>query len=231
MKGLVLFLSYATKAPTKPPQSLEPPLPVKPPLPVEEFFTHDVDGKETQLWTDLQKEIKTLTDALDGSIKNQGIWASFKRRNWRMPITAIGYQYLFELPRLSKIIVIASKDSCQGKGSGSARQFGFFKDRVEALCKAAEVELPEVKCLQPEGIDFEDCDAISRAVQEAKEYFREQKIGDYLVDITSGTALCSSTGAALTLDESEAFQYVSTNDYSVRKFDLEYEPRKETIHH
>lgn len=209
VEGLAVFLSFLLNGPPG------------------QFFTHE-NEEETELWKGLKAEIKKLTDG--GSIKDKALWTSFGKKNWRMPISAIGHQFLCDQPRLRKVIVIASKDSSQGKGSGSARQFEFFRETVRELCNAAGVAPPEVVCLKPEGIDFEDCDAISAAVQQAKDQFAAEKIVDYLVDITGGTSLCSATAAVLTLDADEAFQYVSTNDFSIKEFDLEYEPRRQPMH-
>ena len=70
-----------------------------------------------------------------------------------------------------------------------------------------------------------DTNALSEAIHLAKQHLAPGAAKGYvLVDITSGQATCSGVAAALSVYRQEWFQYVSTEDYTVRLYDLRLEP-------
>lgn len=201
VKCLILFLSLAKSgAPPRPPQEKQG------------------DPHSTQ-WQDMQTEISAMGTRLDDSES----WKAFGGHNWRMPISAIGHQFLNGNRSLQKVLVIASKES--------VRQFDFFRQTVDRLCAPLALQRSlVVELVERDGIDISDCQEISRTVDKAKRQAVEERLAPFLVDVTGGNALCSLVGAALTMDEDEAFQYVSTIDSLVRSYDIVYRPRHEAVH-
>lgn len=77
------------------------------------------------------------------------------------------------------------------------------------------------------GVHYEDAEGLAGILQAAFHHLvveKKFKPADILIDITSGTALCSAIGAAVSLDENQRFQYVSTITGKVIPYDVEYVP-------
>ena len=203
--GIILFLSYWWK-PSKE-------------QPVAYLKSENGELTETAEW-------KAITRRLlpeNGSIRESDDWEWLKKESWWMPVVAIDYQ--LKLGKLRKLIVIGSANSMSpGDGSfnGSAAQFGVFRKLIATLYGDAF----KIEILDEAGIDFEDCDQISKAVQRARHRLRTEDITDYVIDVTGGTKITTVIGAALTLQVGQQFQYVSTNSpnsLGVKAFDLRYE--------
>lgn len=200
-EGLILFLSYFSPG-------------------NGQNFSHIVDAmkepQETPEWKTTADKLRRVKD--DGSDPESWDW--FKGQNWQMPVAAIRHHV--QKGKLRKVRLICSAGSPQN--SGSAAQFDIFSQIVANLIGPGV----SVEKLDGNGIDFEDCAAISKAIQIARDRFRKEGI-DYLIDVTGGQKTTTAIGAALTLEMGEQFQYVSTHSYEVKAYDVLYHPREQVI--
>jgi hypothetical protein len=110
---------------------------------------------------------------------------------------------------------------------GTSRAAGHFRETVELLAKRIGADLDVIARVSPEyekGVPFENAAELVAILQEAFRYAARKGIrrSDVLVDITSGNALCSAVGAAVSMDENQRFQYVSTVTGEVIPYDVEY---------
>jgi len=124
--------------------------------------------------------------------------------SWRMPYEAVKYH----LPKLKKIVVITSEKS--------SAQFPLFKKLFKRLFrKDLEVEEVKLGSFEDVGKVFRELDSIYRRLGE-----QGIKEKDVIVDVTGGQKPNSIAGALMTLYYDRDFQYVSTNDYKVKSYDV-----------
>ncbi len=129
-------------------------------------------------------------------------------RPWRMPLEAIKYH----LSRLEKLAIITS--------SKSHPQVDAFKFLIEKVFgnQAEKITIKE-KHLKT----FENANELFTLLDEIFQELEKEgiKSKDVIVDVTSGQKINSIVGAFMTLlyDDRE-FQYISTNDYKVKSYDV-----------
>ena len=164
----------------------------------------------------------------------------FKGNSWQQPLRAIRAQaQISSKDELQYVYVLSSADRPDSEKdlderpnaspSGTFRYFEDFQHTVgtlAALC-AANLEVYHAASLGTRwqaGIDFENA---SELVEALSAVFRDLRMRgvrdpDILVDITGGNSLCSAIGAAVALEDTRRFQYVSQHSGQVRPYDLEY---------
>jgi len=126
-------------------------------------------------------------------------------KSWRMPAEAVKYH----LPKLEAITVITSEKS--------SPHFPTFTRLLRALF-GERLRVEEVKVSS-----FEDFKEVEEALERAYSRLKEAGYGEreVILDITGGQKIVSIVGALLSLYGRREFQYVSTNDYSVKSYDVE----------
>jgi len=128
--------------------------------------------------------------------------SSFK--SWKMPLKAID----FHVPKLEKLIVITSPES--------STYFPEFRHLVEAVF-GEDIDITERKSSSFEDVR-ESFEIIKGIYEELSGRYKDR---DIIVDITGGQKPVSIAGALITSHYPERkFQYVSTNDYSVKTYDV-----------
>jgi hypothetical protein len=145
----------------------------------------------------------------------------FERCSWRMPLEALAYHQ----GRLRQVLVLVSAD--EPAGAGSVGQFALFRALALSLFPASDLRVEPVSVCDPcygDGVDFEDMQALSAAVDDAYEYLLGLGLRDSeaLIDVTGGQKPTAIAGAAVALAEGRCLQYVSTRDYRVRVYDVTY---------
>ncbi|HPX60857.1 MAG TPA: hypothetical protein PLN25_03690 [Deltaproteobacteria bacterium] len=135
--------------------------------------------------------------------------------NWKMPWLAVKHHDA----RLEKLYLLTS----QGE-NGSHDCYKSFERIISALLP--NVALEEAT---PLGINFEDVDTVYKVLDELYEKLDQtENLGpeDVILDITGGQKPNSIAGAMATLAEGRRFQYVSTVDERVRRYDLALESNR-----
>lgn len=152
---------------------------------------------------------------------------------WAMTIRAVGHH----ISRVDQVIVLGSADRTSTNGKalpGTHKKFNLFAEIVSKLAQPTG-RTPRIVTHHQllggdgpnPGIDFEDLEAVHRALRGIYRALKQQNIpeSDILVDITGGQKVNSMAGvAAAVLVPERRFQYVSTHDYSVWSFDVTHEP-------
>ncbi|NKN34651.1 hypothetical protein [Marichromatium bheemlicum] len=140
---------------------------------------------------------------------------------WRMPIEAIAHHRT----HLSRIVLICSQDEPDGPGSASQRPL--FEQLVRRCFPghAFTIECAEGGAQGDDpGVGFNDINALVRLTDIAFERLVEEARvapADILIDITSGSKLCSVAGAVVALAEGRRVQYVN-GQYQVQVQDVSY---------
>ena len=161
-------------------------------------FTGNSDTRK--LLKFLIAKVQNLND-LEEKLKEVGN-SSFKK--WKMPLKAID----FHVPKLEKLVVITSPES--------SSYFPEFRQLVEAIF-GEDMDITERK-----SSSFEDVRELFEIIKGIyEELSGRYKDRDIIVDITGGQKPVSIAGALITSRYPERkFQYVSTNDYSVKTYDV-----------
>jgi hypothetical protein len=164
----------------------------------------------------------------------------FERTPWQQPLRAICSHLLINSKNeLQYIYVVSSADrpGCEVEVDaarraalcGTFRHFEDFQQTISVLASlcAAKLEVYHAASLGTRwqaGIDFEDAIALVEVLAAVFQDLRARGVRDpdILVDITSGSSLCSAIGAAVALEDTRRFQYVSQHSGQVRPYDLEY---------
>lgn len=161
--------------------------------------------------------------------------------SWRMPLEAIAYHAAAAgdgVPGvLERVVVIPSSDRVPGDGTGTVGQMDLFRDLVSKLrdadpraSKFTVVDLHQqihqqrvtvVKDYKT-GVDFERPQELEESLYCAYCALNEKGFLDeqVLVDVTGGQKPPSIAGAVGALAPGRRIQYVSTNDYRVRVYDI-----------
>lgn len=208
--GLILFLS-----PLRAVRNLPKGAPVPPSLPAEVF----------------EDPLKLLEHLPAGiSFQDPASLDILKGTNWYMSLRGIlPHVPSFLMSHKLDVIVIPSAD-LDAERPGSWRQLEAFRALVQRLGETYVIRVSGLDA-HSEGVSYENPLALSHAVREAKAELKSRNAEALIVvDITSGQATCSAVGAALTLEEQERIQYVSTNLWSVSMYDLRYEPIHSPLH-
>ncbi len=145
---------------------------------------------------------------------------------------------------LEKVVVISSADGGAGDKLGGTHNLDeIFRDYVEKRTKdkgydirvdrIADVVAPEMKIESDgrkinlaQGIKFNDIEALIHLLFNTytvlkKEKYRESEIS---IDVTGGQIPNSVAGAVFAiLVPTRRFQYIDTNDYKVKSFDVYHE--------
>jgi hypothetical protein len=166
------------------------------------------------IWSSLEEAksfLKELSDlpSVEEKLKlinNKKIGDKFPFRSWRMPAEAIKYH----LPKLEVVKVITSEKT--------SPQFSTFVEFLKVLFPEKELKVEQLKTSS-----FEDFKEIEEALEKAYSSLKEAgyKEKEIILDITGGQKIVSIVGALLSLYGRREFQYVSTNDYSVKSYDVE----------
>ncbi len=125
-------------------------------------------------------------------------------KSWRMPYEAVKYH----LPKLKKLIVVTSKDSSE--------QFPLFRELINLIFEA-KIEVEERKLENFESVKeiFKEINSIYGGLQ--KQGIKEK---DIIIDVTGGQKTNSIAAAFMTLYYDREFQYVSTQNYEVKSYDV-----------
>jgi hypothetical protein len=132
---------------------------------------------------------------------------------WRMPLEAIAHHArLAKLAgrQLGRVYLIASPQT---------RQY------AASFCRLVEEGLGQDGLVTPEPpcVDFDDFHDLSEAVNAIFRKVENQPDDRFLMDITSGSKICSAVAAALTFEQGRRLQYVHGHlGYRVAEYDLRY---------
>lgn len=154
-----------------------------------------------------QDDLLTLEQAINGNKSPEEIEKILADKPWKMPLCAIKHH----LSMLKNLYVFTSKETTS--------QFEIFKKVINILYPDIVVE--EYKS---GGIEFQDIKKVFEAVDGFYTDLKEKGIKDedIIVDITGGQVTNSVAAAVATLAEGRKFQYVSTRDKKVLRYDIEY---------
>jgi hypothetical protein len=169
-------------------------------------------------------------DAIHGDITDPAVRQQFKG-SWRMPIEAIFHH--LDRKSLELIALIPSADV--GEIRGTIHEGDKFRNLVKRLTAGADGR-PEIKTAAEllsdstlaDGVDFENADLLVRVTGRVWTALEDRgyRTKDILIDITGGQKTTTIAGAAVSLHELRQFQYVSTHDYRVQTFDIDYLPQE-----
>ncbi len=147
------------------------------------------------------KEVIRNLKAGKESLKNFDL-NRFER--WRMPYEAISYH----LPKLENVVVITS--------NRSSPQFSTFKELVRTVFpKDLNVEERKLKSFESVKEIFKEINSIYKALKNSG--IKER---DVIIDVTGGQKTNSIAAAFMTLYYDREFQYVSTQNYKVKSYDV-----------
>ena len=176
----------------------------------------------------IQNLLASSASELAGKIKELQFREQF--RSWRMPLEAIHYH--LQQNTLERIMVIpsATVQTVNGKpNEGTYKYFHDFRMLVEKTTSGLSVhQAGESENKWMTGVDYESARALRDCLADVFEFwldtqgYREE---DILIDITSGQKLCSSIATLLSLQKGRQIQYVSTTDYTVKSYNIDYEAK------
>jgi hypothetical protein len=160
--------------------------------------------------------------------------------NWRMNIEALGPHMAKTSPLQHVVIVPSSDASTEGKiQKGSIEWLASAQRMIKqvlanngmgSVTVSGLGELKSTTGRLPTSIFYYDLEAVVDALYEATSTLKRLhhcRERDILVDITSGTGLCNAAGLAFaTLVEDRRVQYVDTQTYRVRTFDVTHDLEK-----
>jgi hypothetical protein len=180
----------------------------------------DVPQNESK-WSYLEERLNKLPpDAGFGGTS----YELLNKINWYMPLLAI--EAHVTTPPVSHTLHVVLIPSADSRSPGSWQEVEKFRALVDRLKRRGNWKVDiDVLDEHKTGVSYEDLEALGRAVNRAKDYLRAMKLdGPIVIDITSGQATCSAVAAGLSFARRENIEYVSTADYSVKLYDLRYEP-------
>ncbi len=159
---------------------------------------------------------------ISGKLDDPTLGRKFGTLRWRMPIAAIQHH----ISRLERVIVMASSGNCGTFGHVKA-----FEGLVAALLPRGHTLRIETSGeylgLQAyKGVDFEDPKELIDELGRIYAKLRDDRVKehDILIDVTGGTKVNTSAAVAFaSLVPDRAFQYVSTNTYQVKSFDVTWD--------
>ena len=178
------------------------------------LFLSPCKDKEKFIDMILQEEYKHNLLNLDEDSKKE----LFFQNSWRMPFEAIAYH----LSTLEYIVIIPStKTYCLISDFKTVLRH-LLPEQYNQLAVKSNGKFDKKDF--PTGVDFEDMEASVEVIHEAYQFLLNQKIRntEILIDITGGQKTTTIAGAAIALDAGRQFQYVSTQDYKVRTYDVTY---------
>lgn len=193
-----------------------------------------------------RKKLKCWMEPGVSQIDANSFVQMFQRTPWQQPLRAICAHLLINSKdELQYIYVVSSADHPDYEIevdevrketlSGTFRYFEDFQQTVTVLASrcAANLEVYHAASLGTRwqaGIDFEDATELVEVLSAVFQDLRARGVrdSDILVDITGGSSLCSAIGAAVALEDTRRFQYVSQHSGQVRPYDLEYVISDET---
>ena len=152
---------------------------------------------------------------------------------WRMPLEAVAYHLTKGL--LDRVLVIPSRDGCRKQPDGTVRpdrgthlHFPAFKNLLESVTsgRVAVSNIGEADGRWQTGVDYEGAGELHDCLHDAFSWLKNQgynTVKEVIVDITSGQKIGSSVATVMSLDLGRQVQYVSTNDYTLKSFDITYE--------
>ncbi|BBO79926.1 hypothetical protein DSCO28_04920 [Desulfosarcina ovata subsp. sediminis] len=142
-----------------------------------------------------------------------------------MPLEAIAYHV--EKNTLETVIVIPSADtpSTEKKEDGTFRMVGKFTRLFEKSHKFEVLNAGEIHQRWMEGVNYESARDLRDCLHDLYTWLRQKQYADddIIVDITSGQKVCASVASVMSLSIGRQVQYVSTQDYTVRAYNISYE--------
>lgn len=192
------------------------------------FFLSPSSGLEKR-W---QKDLEGL-DA-------HAVVEAFSGTPWQQPLRAIrAHLQVDSRNQLDYIYVVDSADhpdyqtetdpKRKDRLKGTVHYFDDFRETAMALAARCltTVEVYHAGSLGTRwqnGVDFENASDLLAALSAVFHDLRSKKVRDpdILVDITGSSSLCSAVGAAIALDDTRRFQYVSQHSGEVFPYDLDY---------
>ncbi|MDU2360082.1 MAG: TM1812 family CRISPR-associated protein, partial [Campylobacter concisus] len=132
----------------------------------------------------------------------------FKSNNYFMPLTAIDYHK----NRLTKLVIACSDQSFNDKDK--------FSKCVQNIFGSNIAKIIEIKSAG----DFEKAKNVYDFLENTYEELKKEgfKEDDIVFDVTGGQKVIAIAGAMFAIPNDRHLQYVSTNDYSVKHYDLTY---------
>lgn len=173
-----------------------------------------VDRNSKQPYTSIIQEIIAGTKKID--LEKNTYQESIPDSPWRIVLDSVKYH----LPVLEQLIFIPSKGE-----KGTCNISGDFMAFMQEAVSPHSLKITLLNSFR-DGVDYEDMDELVSAIEDAHQYMEnEMKItaNEVLIDITGGQKVTTIAGAIVALGEGRKFQYVSTNDYSIKTYDVEYE--------
>ncbi len=148
---------------------------------------------------------------------------------WRMPLDAIAHHY----PALEYLVTIPSADRIDHRTGSSERGThaieADFHKLIACLTPASghPITLHPIAKLDDRwrtGANFESIADLVGCIEAAYGYLNHQGLNDadILVDITGGQKPSTIAGAIVSLAEGRRFQYVSTHDLTIARYDVTY---------
>lgn len=142
---------------------------------------------------------------------------------WRMPLEGIAAH----LPHLEKIVIVSSSGP-----NGTKNVVRLFVDLLgHVLPSPARVEILDAtlwlgeRC--PDGVDFEQVGSLVETLVAIEERLKKVPPHEIMIDITGGKKPSTAAGTVMSLGRGRRFQYVSTEDKTVRGYDVTYEAADE----
>ncbi len=225
-------------------------LPQKPLL--DELMKNESDSaekSEAQHAVYKARLLKTLarigSDVFANQIEQKTVETLFGPLNWLMPVLAIRHHLLAKPSRLERIIIMPSADTSDKRYFGTHHLDEIFRDYIKDCLKNThpKVEVDRIADVMNAdlkvsigakqttinlalGVPFDSIEAVLEGLYQLIETLRKEGLSDddMLIDITGGLATNSVAGAIVSiLARSRRFQYVDTNTYSVRTFNLTHD--------
>lgn len=163
--------------------------------------------------------------------------ASFDGANWRVNAEALR-PHMYPGSRLKEVILIASSDTEFSAGSSqylerSKRLLSDILSRhgcprvIVGSCEGIKLSNAGQLSRLGSSVDFDDLGAVVAALYAINAHLKKKyncTDADVLADISSGTKLVTAAGLAFaTLVENRRVQYVNTNSFAVRSFDVTHQ--------
>lgn len=175
----------------------------------------------------IKKFLANNKGPLQGNIINDKAFREQLTSGWRMCLEAINYHLQQRTLELVVAVPSATLNTENGQRKGSQEDFPLFKEFIELLTGNITVmhagDANSERWLQ--GVDYESAKALRDCLNDVLNFLIEKRgcrQEDILFDITGGQKVCSSVATLISLEAGRKIEYVSTNDYTVRYYDINY---------
>ncbi len=214
-----------------------------PRLSSEEFNAYRKLNQIDQIESTKRRLAALFPDGHSSFLEPDWVEDNIPQLNWRMPLMAIRHQLDISGSKLAEIVIIPSSDSPGFPGTHhydelfrtivtralAARQRDVKVNRVADVAshELAYSSGRTTKTIDTtKGVPFDDFDAIVGSLYSLVKHYRNNNIDDdeILIDATGGKVLNSIAAAVFAiLVKSRRFQYIDTETYSIRSFNIYHE--------